>query len=208
AVEYADFLVGQHRKAAAALALLLGTQGWRRFGEQSAERFRERLAEQTKNLPAAERLLREEEAERLLVLIGQSTPKTTDFDQEEIDKAVGEFNDHAKELTDKAEAATSAGEEASKDESYRSSLAKLAWDHNTLARTRAVAVPVLAVAFVLLLLAAVAQLAHRRAGKLWLAALACGLLLVLAWSAPLGGPRRGPRSDDWRVAALPVPEVE
>jgi hypothetical protein len=33
-LEYADFLVGPHPKASAALDLLLGTQGWRRFAEQ------------------------------------------------------------------------------------------------------------------------------------------------------------------------------
>src|SRR5205085_822492 len=115
-LEYADFLVGQHAKAPVALDLLLGTQGWRRFAEQSPERFRERLAEQTKNLSPAERQLREAEAERLLVLIGQSTPKTTDFDQEEIDKAAAEFNDQAVVLTDKAAAATGAVEAAIKDE--------------------------------------------------------------------------------------------
>src|SRR5207253_810447 len=35
-LEHADVLLGTHPKAAAALDLLLGTQGWRRFAEQKA----------------------------------------------------------------------------------------------------------------------------------------------------------------------------
>ena len=34
-LEHADVLLGSHPKAAAALDLLLGTQGWRRFAEQN-----------------------------------------------------------------------------------------------------------------------------------------------------------------------------
>ena len=36
-LEHADFLLTDHPKAAAALDLLLGTQGWRRFAEQNAD---------------------------------------------------------------------------------------------------------------------------------------------------------------------------
>src|SRR5262249_35182213 len=60
-LEYADFLLTSHPKAAAALDLLLGTQGWRRFAEQNPGEFRRQ---------------QKDEAERLLVTIGQSTPKT------------------------------------------------------------------------------------------------------------------------------------
>src|SRR5262249_41268680 len=38
-LEYADFLVSDHAKAAVALDLLLGTQGWRRFAEQQPADF-------------------------------------------------------------------------------------------------------------------------------------------------------------------------
>ena len=38
-LENADVLLGDHPKAAAALDLLLGCQGWRRFAEQDPERF-------------------------------------------------------------------------------------------------------------------------------------------------------------------------
>ncbi len=39
-LEHADFLLTDHPKAAAALDLLLGTQGWRRFAEQESRRTR------------------------------------------------------------------------------------------------------------------------------------------------------------------------
>ncbi|MCI0639016.1 MAG: alpha-2-macroglobulin, partial [Gemmataceae bacterium] len=38
-LEYADFFLGAHPKAAQALDLLLGVQGWRRFAEQDPSRF-------------------------------------------------------------------------------------------------------------------------------------------------------------------------
>ena len=58
-LEYADFLLGPQDKAKDALDLLLGVQGWRRFAEQDPAKFRE------KNID-------KEEAERLLVMSGQS----------------------------------------------------------------------------------------------------------------------------------------
>lgn len=49
--ENADVLLGKHPKAEAALDLLLGTQGWRRFAEQDPVRF------QQKNTEEAQRIL-------------------------------------------------------------------------------------------------------------------------------------------------------
>ena len=62
-LEYADFLLGPQPKAAQALDLLLGTQGWRRFAEQDPGQFREQHHDK-------------DEAERLLVTIGQSAPRS------------------------------------------------------------------------------------------------------------------------------------
>ena len=76
-LEYADFLLGQHPKAAEALDLLLGTQGWRRFAEQNPNRFRDELRKKTEGLPDADRQREEQEAERLLVLTGQSAARET-----------------------------------------------------------------------------------------------------------------------------------
>ncbi len=53
-LEHADFLLTKHPKAAEALDLLLGTQGWRRFAEQAPAEFR-------KGVPA-------EEADRILLV--------------------------------------------------------------------------------------------------------------------------------------------
>jgi alpha-2-macroglobulin-like protein len=59
-LEYADFLVGTHPKAAAALDLLLGTQGWRRFAEQDPGKFRQE---------------QKQDAERLLLASGHTGPE-------------------------------------------------------------------------------------------------------------------------------------
>ncbi len=60
-LEYADFLVGTNAKAARALDLLLGTQGWRRFAEQKDPgRFREQ---------------QKQDADRLLMASGAARPE-------------------------------------------------------------------------------------------------------------------------------------
>src|SRR5712692_3342310 len=65
-LEYADVLLGAHPKAAAALDLLLGTQGWRRFAEQNPQKFRQQF---------------KEDADRLLVTTGQASQKSVDLAQ-------------------------------------------------------------------------------------------------------------------------------
>src|SRR5262249_36089479 len=62
---YADFLVGPHPKAAAALDLLLGTQGWRRFAEQQD--------------PAKFRQEQKQDADRLLLAWGNASPEQTNL---------------------------------------------------------------------------------------------------------------------------------
>jgi hypothetical protein len=51
-LEFADFMLGDHAKAAPALDLLLGTQGWRRFAEQDPNKFREKHKEDAARLLA------------------------------------------------------------------------------------------------------------------------------------------------------------
>jgi hypothetical protein len=75
-LEFADFLLTDHAKARAALDLLLGTQGWRRFAEQDPAKFRNE---------------QKDEAERLLVSIGQSAPKMTDLTLEEGKKIFSKY---------------------------------------------------------------------------------------------------------------------
>jgi hypothetical protein len=63
-LEYTDVLLGTHPKAAAALDLLLGTQGWRRFAEQDPAKFRQQFAG---------------DADRLLVSTGQAKAAEADL---------------------------------------------------------------------------------------------------------------------------------
>jgi hypothetical protein len=58
-LEHADFLLTDHKSAAEAVDLLLGTQGWRRFAEQDPNEFRQKYPK---------------DGGRLLVLNGQLTP--------------------------------------------------------------------------------------------------------------------------------------
>jgi alpha-2-macroglobulin-like protein len=88
-LEHADFLLTADPKAHLALDLLLGTQGWRRFAEQNPGQFKERLRKDQR--------LRED-AERLLVTIGQSSPKVTDYAKEEAKKVAEEFDGRDQEL--------------------------------------------------------------------------------------------------------------
>jgi hypothetical protein len=97
-LEHADFFLGPHPKAAEALDLLLGTQGWRRFAEQSPAEFRARLEHDAEHLSAGERRRSQEEAERLLLLTGRSSPRTTDFDQQRIDRASAVFAEQSADL--------------------------------------------------------------------------------------------------------------
>ena len=76
-LEYADFLLGKHPKAAPALDLLLGTQGWRRFAEQDPTKFRKE---------------QQAEADRLLVLMGQAAKPSGDLVQRDYQFAVAELS--------------------------------------------------------------------------------------------------------------------
>jgi hypothetical protein len=75
-LEYADFLLSDHPKAAAALDLLLGTQGWRRFAEQDPKQFRRK---------------QQQDAERLLVASGQSSPNVANLAELEVKQVDEKF---------------------------------------------------------------------------------------------------------------------
>jgi hypothetical protein len=82
-LEHADFMLSNHPKAAQALDLLLGTQGWRRFAEQ--------------NPPDEFRRNNRAEADRLLVLSGRLNPATlaprsTNFDAHALQAMVDDYN--------------------------------------------------------------------------------------------------------------------
>jgi hypothetical protein len=80
-LEHADFLLGSHASAPVALDLLLGTQGWRRFAEQDPGQFRQKNPQ---------------DADRLLVAIGQVSPdtlapKTTNLDAQALQKVAAAY---------------------------------------------------------------------------------------------------------------------
>jgi len=68
-LEYADILLGDHPKAPAALDLLLGTQGWRRFLESDPERF----DKDRKRTKVDEDLRCKADVDRLRVITGKMT---------------------------------------------------------------------------------------------------------------------------------------
>src|SRR6185437_15889300 len=109
-LEYADFLLGPHPQAAEALDLLLGTQGWRRFAEQDPNKFRHE---------------QKEEAERLLVTIGQSQPQMMDLTQKELERVESEHARRTEELTAQIAQARKAEQEARQDADYSAALVKL-----------------------------------------------------------------------------------
>jgi hypothetical protein len=96
-LEHADFMLGSDASAPIALDLLLGTQGWRRFAEQDPLQFRQK---------------QHEEADRLLVSLGQVSPvtlgaKATEFDAEAIRRASVEFRAKSEALRERLEKAES-----------------------------------------------------------------------------------------------------
>ncbi len=97
-LEYADFLLSDNPKAAIALDLLLGTQGWRRFAEQNPAELQARLHRPDSPLKEADKQQRQEDVQRLLVLSGQSDVQTTDFDQQRFDAVHQEFNTKIQQL--------------------------------------------------------------------------------------------------------------
>jgi anti-sigma factor RsiW len=110
-LEYADFLVGAHPRAAEVLDALLGTQGWRRFAEQEPAKFRQE---------------HKEEAERLLVLSGQSSEKTTDFAQQQLQRVALECAAKEARLGEEIAEVREGAEQAEHDPQYKAALAALA----------------------------------------------------------------------------------
>ena len=97
-LEYTDVLLGEHPRASEALDLLLGSQGWRRFAEQDPSKFRQ---------------IHKEEADNLLVTIGQSSTQSKDLAMEPVDKIFVEYQkkiNDAQAEADKALEAKNAAE--------------------------------------------------------------------------------------------------
>lgn len=97
-LEYTDVLLGEHPRATEALDLLLGSQGWRRFAEQDPSKFRQ---------------MHKEEADNLLVTIGQSSTQSKDLAMQPVDKIFVEYQkkiNDAQAEADKALQAKNAAE--------------------------------------------------------------------------------------------------
>jgi anti-sigma factor RsiW len=187
-LEYADFLLGSHSQASEALDLLLGTQGWRRFAEQDPSKFRNR---------------EKDEAERLLVTIGQSRTETN-LTQHELQRVEEEQTRRAEEVTAQAAQAKKAEQEARADRDYRAALLKLKGYDDFRDRARLVGVPVVgallaSAALLCLFVALFRRLAQ--ATPYYLATAACLFAVVLLtkvfWQAA-----PPTRSDETSVAHL------
>ncbi len=169
-LEHADFLLTEHPKAAVALDLLLGTQGWRRFAEQ--------------NVPAAKPDDRPE-VERMLVAHGQRAtapvalyrleeqrvnaefqPKLEEaaLKAAEADEKKTEFlNSEANELTLKVQMAEST--RLSRDSERVSAAAELFEYETRLGRVRSMAMPVFLVGVMLLGIGAIILAVRQQAGR-------------------------------------------
>jgi hypothetical protein len=166
-LEYADFLLGPHPQAAEALDLLLGTQGWRRFAEQDPTKFRHE---------------QKEDAERLLVTIGQSQPQRTDLTQQELQRVESEYAHRTEELTAQAAQTQKAEQEARGDADYHAALVDLKAYHDFFNRSRLVGAPALAAVLVLAALVFLILALFRQFGRAlpyYAATAACAVLVVL-----------------------------
>jgi hypothetical protein len=193
-LEYADFLLGSHPKAAAALDLLLGVQGWRRFAEQNPAKFREK---------------HKEEAERLLVTIGQSTPRITEFAEEKIKQAQKEGQDRAAALEKQYDEARDEARSAEADAGYAAAVAKLAKYRQFADRALAFGLPLLGVLLLILCLVLVALNLARTLARVipaYLGVAACMAVLLIVVRLQLAGDN--PALDQHQVAALKPGEVE
>jgi hypothetical protein len=184
-LEYADFLLEPHPKAAASLDLLLGTQGWRRFAEQDPGKFREKLNREAGLLAGTDRLQFQEAGERLLVLIGQSQPREINFDEEKVGLVEAAYADQAGKLESRQNEAMQAVRQANENAEYQAAVAQLA---DFRARVRN-ALPLIGA---LLLIAAVLLLAmgiyrqqdQARSSPYYVAATACAVGFALFVVAP------------------------
>jgi hypothetical protein len=124
-LEHADFLLGTHPQAAAALDRLLATQGWRRFAEQDPHKFRQE---------------QREDAERLLVCNGQASDKTVNFLQKELQRIQAEAGTRRRELLLRQARAEEASESLNVDNPLAANLRRLRDEEQDVLRERAAAV--------------------------------------------------------------------
>jgi anti-sigma factor RsiW len=164
-LEYADFLLGPHPKAAESLDLLLGTQGWRRFAEQDPAKFRQE---------------HKEEAERLLVHNGLSAEKTTDFAREQMATAMRLSDEEGARRGEEFAQAEKSAKEAGSE--YKAALAAVISYEDFFDRIKRTGGPVAAVVLLLAALLCLVVASQRRLARAvpyWVAATACAVAVVL-----------------------------
>jgi uncharacterized protein YfaS (alpha-2-macroglobulin family) len=186
-LEYADFLLSGQPKAAESLDLLLGTQGWRRFAEQNPQQFRDRLLKESESLSEPERHRRIEEAERLLVMSGQSNPQQTNLDREQFAAVEAEFDKRTDQLVEEHEKAQEQARTATTSEQYKQAVQLVHRWTTAHENTRQGGTSVTILVLLALMLAALAARAHRkhaRSGLFALLAAACAVALVLLSERP------------------------
>jgi hypothetical protein len=187
-LEYADFLLGPHPQAAEALDLLLGTQGWRRFAEQDPNKFRRE---------------QKEEADRLLVTIGDSQTKTADLTQQKLQRVEAEYVRQTAELTAQASEARKMEQEARDNPDYRAAIAKLDSYGEMFNRIQLVGAPIaeallVVSALVFLILGLLRRVSH--AVPYYAAAASCAALVLVLTRVPL--PNMPHRSGEEQMAKL------
>ncbi|HEV3116136.1 MAG TPA: alpha-2-macroglobulin family protein, partial [Gemmataceae bacterium] len=184
-LEYADFLLSSHPKAAAALDLLLGTQGWRRFAEQDPGQFRQKNGA---------------DAERLLATTGQATQSSTNLLQHEAERLQNHYATTLSDLQEKRNKSSAALVALRDDKTFPEKLATLherakgLWrDHRLAAerleahlqlipKLRSLVMPVVAVALIaatLVLLVSAVRRSNLLGALPLYASAALGVLLVI-----------------------------
>jgi hypothetical protein len=196
-LEQADFLLGTHPRAAEALDLLLGTQGWRRFAEQSPTEFRENY---------------KEEADRLLVAFGHSNMEFPDSVTQQLAAVERDIDAKQHALTGKIEAARESARSAEKDQDYATALVTLNRYDDFVDRGKRIAVPIgaclLAVLITVLLFLAVQR---RPAVALGLSAAVAvcfgGFLLLVAYMITHRGDNAGHKEREMAMLDEPTAAI-
>ena len=187
-LEYADFLLSDQPKARLALDLLLGTQGWRRFAPQD---------------PAQPREAPRDDADRLLVILGRSSPRVTELAQKETEQLRREFHDREESLQAQTQEASAAVAALSGEPVVQAAKARLQEYQDWFDRFGPMGPPVLGMLLLILLLVILLRGLPRTVGRavpLYVGMGACVALLVtlvLVQKDQLGKPWAG-KGIAWR----------
>jgi alpha-2-macroglobulin-like protein len=189
-LEFADFLLTDHAQAHTALDLLLGTQGWRLFAEQNPDKFRQK---------------HQDEAEKLLVSIGQSAPQANDLTLEEGKKIFDKYEVEQERLQAELTESTAALDAAKQDKAALAAKETLARYNDGFTMARTLGLPILGGCLLVLCVGGLLL----AAAKVWtrslpyaLATGACGLLILAFAMFSPGIGKKTAVSGDTQMAQL------